>query len=240
MTDPYQILGVYQNATEGQIKKRYLELAKKLHPDRENGDETSFKILAEAYGILMDPVKRQEYDLKMYSENVENARHGISSSNISHTLLVSFDQLFSGTRRQIRVHRHVNGRTIEKVLTVHIQPGTPSGHQIILKGLGNNNGDLILTVKGQLQDGYWYRGDELMLDLRVTLKESLIGFKKEIRCLDGSTVILDRVGITEHGFEHRIKGKGIRGKDLVVKVLVNYPERLPEEVTQFLDEHLRF
>ncbi len=63
--DYYQILGVPENAEPDQIKKTYRKLAVEHHPDRNPNDpksENRFKEITEAYGVLMDPVKRKEYD----------------------------------------------------------------------------------------------------------------------------------------------------------------------------------
>lgn len=65
MKDYYKILEVDQGASEEQIRKAYRRLAFKYHPDRNPGDlsaEEGFKEIAEAYGVLTDPVKRNEYD----------------------------------------------------------------------------------------------------------------------------------------------------------------------------------
>jgi len=64
MTDYYKILGVPKNAPESDIKKAYRQLALKYHPDKNNSSdaEAKFKEIAEAYSILGDPKKRQQYD----------------------------------------------------------------------------------------------------------------------------------------------------------------------------------
>ncbi len=64
--DYYKILGLQKNASAEEIKKKYRELAKKYHPDRNPNDilaEKRFKDLNEAHDILSDPTKRTQYDL---------------------------------------------------------------------------------------------------------------------------------------------------------------------------------
>jgi len=61
----YQTLGVDQDASEGDIKKAYRKLARKYHPDHNQGDkaaEERFKEVAEAYSVLSDAKKRRLYD----------------------------------------------------------------------------------------------------------------------------------------------------------------------------------
>lgn len=63
--DYYEVLGVDKNASEDDIKKAYRKIAIKYHPDRNPGDkqaEEKFKEAAEAYDVLHDPQKRQQYD----------------------------------------------------------------------------------------------------------------------------------------------------------------------------------
>jgi DnaJ-class molecular chaperone len=63
--DYYQLLEVPENASEEAIKKSYRKLALTHHPDRNPNDpksEDRFKEITEAYGVLMDPLKRKEYD----------------------------------------------------------------------------------------------------------------------------------------------------------------------------------
>lgn len=65
MKDYYQILGVTPESGEDDIRKRYRKLAMQYHPDRNPdspGAEEKFKEIAEAYGVLTDPVKRSQYD----------------------------------------------------------------------------------------------------------------------------------------------------------------------------------
>ncbi|MFZ3044763.1 MAG: J domain-containing protein [Desulfatirhabdiaceae bacterium] len=64
-TDYYQMLGVAKTASDEEIKKSYRKLAMKYHPDKTKGDksaEEKFKQISEAYAVLSDKEKRQQYD----------------------------------------------------------------------------------------------------------------------------------------------------------------------------------
>ncbi len=63
--DYYKTLGVSKEAKSDEIKKAYRKLALKYHPDKNNGNkeyEAKFKEISEAYAVLSDPEKRQQYD----------------------------------------------------------------------------------------------------------------------------------------------------------------------------------
>ena len=63
--DYYEVLGVSRSADASAIKKAYRKLAKKYHPDTNQGDEQAaekFKEINEAYDVLGDEKKRKLYD----------------------------------------------------------------------------------------------------------------------------------------------------------------------------------
>ena len=63
--DYYEVLGLNKNAGEAEIKKAYRTLAKKYHPDMNQGDseaEAKFKEVNEAYAVLSDGEKKAKYD----------------------------------------------------------------------------------------------------------------------------------------------------------------------------------
>ncbi|NIP62395.1 MAG: DnaJ domain-containing protein [Nitrosopumilaceae archaeon] len=60
----YKVLGISHDATKDQIKKRYRELAKELHPDRTKSKDSQEKMamINEAYEVLSDKELREKYD----------------------------------------------------------------------------------------------------------------------------------------------------------------------------------
>ncbi|CAI2369144.1 unnamed protein product [Moneuplotes crassus] len=61
--DYYKILGVSKTASQADIKKKYFEYVKAMHPDRNpNADQDKFKELTSAYNLLSNEKKRKQYD----------------------------------------------------------------------------------------------------------------------------------------------------------------------------------
>jgi len=63
--DFYKTLGVTKDISEADLKKTYRKLARKYHPDSNQGDakaEAKFKEVSEAYSVLSDTEQRREYD----------------------------------------------------------------------------------------------------------------------------------------------------------------------------------
>ena len=63
--DFYKTLGVSKDVSDADLKKTYRKLARKYHPDSNQGDEKAeakFKEVSEAYSVLSDAEQRKEYD----------------------------------------------------------------------------------------------------------------------------------------------------------------------------------
>ena len=118
----YDILGVPKTATDAEIKSAFRKLAKKYHPDnKETGDEAKFKEIGEAYAVLSDPSKKQQYDQFGHEAFKQGAGQGgfggfggFDASDID--LSSIFDDLFGGgmfggsSRRGARSNRPTKGR----------------------------------------------------------------------------------------------------------------------------------
>ncbi|MDO5381343.1 MAG: DnaJ C-terminal domain-containing protein [Eubacteriales bacterium] len=89
--DYYEVLGIGRDAGQEEIKKAYRKLAKKYHPDTNNGNtsaEEKFKEVTESYNVLSDPKKKKLYDEYGFAGleegfNPEYAKYGKYTSDSS-------------------------------------------------------------------------------------------------------------------------------------------------------------
>src|ERR1700690_3886370 len=68
----YDTLGVPKGASADDIKKAYRKKAHEFHPDKGNGNAEKFKEVNEAYQVLSDSAKRQQYD--QYGQTFDQAQ----------------------------------------------------------------------------------------------------------------------------------------------------------------------
>jgi DnaJ-class molecular chaperone len=119
--DPYNTIGVGKNASDAEIKKAYHKLAREHHPDK-GGDPEKFKQVQEAYEILIDHKKRQNFDQfgsvegpptfnpgDIFSHMFNGAfggggNHGPTRRNdVDYDLRISFEESWRGTTRNLRI-----------------------------------------------------------------------------------------------------------------------------------------
>ena len=94
MKNYYKVLGVSESANEKQIHSAYRTLAKKYHPDINNGNEDNFKIIVEAYEILKDPRKKEAYDNQLAVGGLSEKKTMIESIFNGYLMSISAGILF--------------------------------------------------------------------------------------------------------------------------------------------------
>ncbi|WP_276816740.1 molecular chaperone DnaJ [Segatella maculosa] len=96
--DYYEVLGVQKTATDEEIKIAYRKIAIKYHPDRNPGDkeaEERFKEAAEAYEVLHDSQKRQQYD-QFGFDGLQGAGGGFGGGMDMDDIFSMFGDIFGG------------------------------------------------------------------------------------------------------------------------------------------------
>lgn len=126
--DLYGILGLDKSATQDEIKKKYRKLALELHPDKSTPEnkkenEEKFQKVSNAYSILSDPQKRNEYDnplpsfdpgnlFKNFSFNLFNNKSGNYNQNIHVPekiikIGLTLEEIMTGCVKNINIDRNI-------------------------------------------------------------------------------------------------------------------------------------
>ncbi|KRZ73804.1 Uncharacterized protein T10_10961 [Trichinella papuae] len=95
----YDILGVSRDASLKQIKRAFVDLSKKYHPDVNKGDRTCsnrYVKIVEAYSVLSKPESRRKYDLELHAQNYSHENR--FGSIYPHVILVCKSFSFSSER----------------------------------------------------------------------------------------------------------------------------------------------
>jgi|TARA_Y100000389_G_scaffold181710_1_gene197624 molecular chaperone DnaJ len=126
--DYYDVLGVNKNSSPEQIKSAYRKLAVKYHPDKNPGDkkaEDNFKEASEAYGILSDSEKKQNYDSFGHAafENGSSGQGGFggfSGADFS-DIFEDFFGDFGGNRNNNKRRSNNRGSDLRYDLTISLE-----------------------------------------------------------------------------------------------------------------------
>ena len=130
-------------------------------------------------------------------------------------------------------------------MTVRIPAGVKDGQKIRLRGKGRpgsnggKNGDLIVTINVARHPVYSRDGDNLRMQLPVTMSEAALGAKVSVPLPDGSHVAMKIPAGTQSGavlrLRHRGAPNGKRRGDLLVEVQVAVPTKLTKQQREALE-----
>ena len=157
--------------------------------------------------------------------------------DLSAAVTVSFDEAANGGTRRVVLQ---NGEQID----VKIPVGVKDGQVVRVKGRGGAgrgggpNGDILLTVSVAPHPFMSRDGNDIRMDLPVSLKEAVLGGKVPAPTLTG-TVSLSVPPNSNSGTTLRLKGKGIAAHgneaagDLYVRLVISLPEKPDESLKSF-------
>lgn len=152
------------------------------------------------------------------------ARHGTGAAaaaarrDVEHQISLTFDQAVRGTTLEVPVEL---GRSRRQRISVTIPPGVREGQRIRVRGKGRPGtarhpaGDLYVTCSIQPHPYFERRGDDVYLDVPITIVEATLGAKVDMPTLDGARTVTIPPG-TPSGAKLRLAGLGVpspRGGD---------------------------
>lgn len=236
--DYYEVLGVSRNADAAEIKKAYRKLAKKYHPDSNEGNAQAaekFKEVNEAYDVLSDDKKRKMYDQfghAAFDEGAAGYSQGAQGNPFE-----GFGGGFRGSYSNgngYHEYHFENGEDMDDILNNifggSFRKGSSSGFHssgFSGSGFGSNGFGSDFGGFGSQRSS---KGSDLHADVEVSFDEAAFGGRKVIHLQNSnggvqSLEVNIPAGI-ESGKTIRLKGKGMPGigsgesGDLLLKVTV--------------------
>ena len=172
---------------------------------------------------------------------------------IMKTITITLEQSYTGITYPLLIERWIvvnNEKRIEKEkLYVKINKGIDTGEIIMVKDKGNVinerlKGDIKLFIKIENKTNMKREGLNLKLKKEITLKESLTGFKFDIKHINGKTYTINNEGgnIIPSNYIKEIGNLGMTREDvtgnLIIEFNVLFPEKLSTEQIDKLKEIL--
>lgn len=154
-------------------------------------------------------------------------------------LFLTLEEAYSGVQKTITVNN--------KNLRITLQPGVEDGQVIRLKGNGGpganggESGDLYITLKMHPHPNYTRKGNDLYMDVPVSIYKAMLGGEETIDTLSGK-IKLKIKPETANGTLLRVKGKGFPiykqsgHGDLYIRINLKLPERLTEKEKELVKQ----
>ena len=165
-------------------------------------------------------------------------------ADLEHTIEVSFDEAARGTSREIRLAAGGSTGGSERI-EFRIPAGVANDQRIRVRGKGHEGpggrGDLMIRCRVRPHPYFRRDGNDILLDLPLSVAEAARGAKIDIPTLDGVT----RVTVppsTSGGTKLRLRGKGIRAQhstvpgDMYVITRIVVPKETSARAAELLDE----
>lgn len=186
--DYYKVLGVSESAPPEEIKKVYRKLAVQYHPDKNKGNkqaENKFKEISEAYYVLGDKKRREEYDqLRRFGGGTGANYAGAQGFNFE-DLLRQFGQRGGSGGRQTSGQYTVFGDVFEDLFS----GGT--------RGTGGRSDQTRRTYQQPYDEDLYYESPQaqpaeadtdILVDLKVSPEKARTGGPVSFKTPDGKTI----------------------------------------------------
>lgn len=164
----------------------------------------------------------------------------LRGQDVRYTLDVEFLEAAQGTRKRVTLPGG-------DVLDLTVPEGVTDGQVLRLKGKGapgargGEPGDALVEIRVRPHPQFKRQGDDVLLEVPVTIDEAVLGTKIEIAAVGGRVQLTVPKG-TSSGTTLRLKGKGIRNAttgttgDALVSIRIVLPPTIDDGLSYFLSE----
>ena len=251
--DYYSILNIPKTASIDEIKKAYRKLAMKHHPDRNGGDDTQFKKVQEAYDVLSDPAKKQQYD-NPFSNHQQFNIHGMDAESFFNQIFgarpqpqkqtfrtsvtVSLVDAYKGSSHVLQLSTPIGN----KVINISVPPGIETGDSIRYDNIIEN---AILLVQFVVLPDLRFdrRGSDLYSNHSISVLDLIVGTKFKFVTIDQRTLEVKVAPKTQPYTQLKIPKAGMPNKnnefgDQIILLQTYMPDNISQEIIDSINNHL--
>lgn len=206
----YDILGVAREASVEEIKKAFRRLARQYHPDLNPGDKSSednFKAINEAYEVLADAVKRSQYDQFGQFWQQRGFQGAGKSPNAR-----SWSGRGDNSEFNYEEYRDFNSFVDQLLNRREGGTTTTTPPRSNYRSGGSKTTYTPPPSRPARRD--------VEARLTVPLEKAYLGGRERIRLEDGRSLEVNMPAAMVHGQRIRLKGQGVNGGDLYLKINV--------------------
>lgn len=169
-------------------------------------------------------------------------------------LPLSLEDLYNGVDKTLKITRNVTDeyghtRKESKDITLNIKPGYKSGTKIRFHGEGDRRPgmtqDIVFVIKEKPHDRFKREGNDLIMDINITLCEALTGFSRTIKSIQGKTLKISFTDIVTPNYVYTLPGYGMPNSknpeqkgSLKLRFNTIYPTSLTDEQKEKIKEIL--
>lgn len=253
MKDYYSILGVSRTATADEIKRAYRKLASQHHPDK-GGDTARFQEVEEAYRILSDADRRQQYDnpqpqgfpggfnfhsqpfdfnniFNMFGTQFHPGQGRARQMQARMSLWIQLSDVAAGGKRTVSVGSHAGNQIVD----LEIPQGVEDGATVNYPGLAPGGIDLVVTFRIHPNPRWQRDGFNLYTDQRVSIWTLISGGEITVKDILNRELNVSIPPMMQPGQILRCRGRGLPDRannpgDMMIRVQAEIPQNIPDDL----------
>lgn len=264
--DHYSTLGVPRSASQEEIKKAYRKLAMQHHPDR-GGDQEKFTQVQQAYDVLGDPQKRQEYDNPprpspfqdfgpqggfsfnvngfdlndLFNQAFGGQQHnpfGQRNKNVYRTrVMVSLIDAYRGNEQVLKL----NTPQGTKVINIKVPLGVQSGDHIKYENV-IDNAVLIIEFVVTPDLRFDRKGLDLYSNFPISVLDLIVGTKIQFKTISDRTLEVTVRPNTQPYMQLKIPGEGMPNNsggfgDQILLLKPFIPDNIHSDIIDSIKRH---